>query len=287
MKRVLITGANSYVGTNVERWLMKEPDKYNVETLDMKDPNWINFDFSKFDVVFHVAGIVHKKEKNKSKDIYIDVNFKLALDVAAIAKKSAVEQFIFMSTMAVFGLTSGQINPDTKTNPRTFYAKSKFLAEKKLDEINDETFKVTIIRPPMVYGNKSPGNFHKLSTFIKKIRIISTYHNKRSMIYINHLAEYIKIIIDKKIQGTFYPQNLDTVSTMECCKTILMVNDIKPLKLNIINPFLWIASKVFFKKILGNLYYSPNMSNFEWGYNLYSFEETIERTEGTSNDKTY
>ena len=56
MKKVLITGANSYIGTNVEQWLLKEPDKYHVETLDMKDPNWINFDFSKFDVVFHVAG---------------------------------------------------------------------------------------------------------------------------------------------------------------------------------------------------------------------------------------
>ena len=40
MKRVLITGANSYVGTNVEKWLMKEPDKFYVETLDMKNPNW-------------------------------------------------------------------------------------------------------------------------------------------------------------------------------------------------------------------------------------------------------
>jgi nucleoside-diphosphate-sugar epimerase len=74
LKRVLITGANSYVGTNVEKWLMKEPDKFYVETLDMKDPNWRNFDFSKFDVVFHVAGIAHVSTKKSMKDLYYKVN---------------------------------------------------------------------------------------------------------------------------------------------------------------------------------------------------------------------
>ena len=86
MKRVLITGANSYVGTNVEKWLMKEPDKYYVETLDMKDPNWREFDFSKFDVVFHVAGIAHVSKKKSLKELYYKVNTNITVKTDKISK---------------------------------------------------------------------------------------------------------------------------------------------------------------------------------------------------------
>src|SRR5690554_6798259 len=102
MKKILITGANSYVGTNVEKWLMKEPNKYYVETLDMKDSNWKEFDFSRFDVVFHVAAIVHKRESKKNKNMYYNVNTKLAREVAKKSKNSKVKQFIFMSSMSVY-----------------------------------------------------------------------------------------------------------------------------------------------------------------------------------------
>ena len=121
MKRVLITGANSYVGTNVEKWLMKEPDKYYVETLDMIDPNWRDFDFSRFDVVFHVAGIAHVSAKKSMKDLYFKVNRDLAIATAVKAKESGTKQFIFMSSMIVYSSSEAKITLETNPNPDNFY----------------------------------------------------------------------------------------------------------------------------------------------------------------------
>src|SRR5690554_5644383 len=138
MKRVLITGANSYIGTNVEKWLLKEPDKFHVETLDMKNPNWFDFDFSKFDVVFHVAGIAHSTPKKSEKDLYYRVNTQLAIDTAKIVKESGVKQFIFMSSMIVYNKKERRITKDTLPNPNNFYGDSKLQAEIGLIGLEDE-----------------------------------------------------------------------------------------------------------------------------------------------------
>lgn len=63
MKKILITGANSYIGTSFEKWLSQWLDDYKVDTFDMIDGTWKEKDFSQYDTVFHVAGIVHIKEK--------------------------------------------------------------------------------------------------------------------------------------------------------------------------------------------------------------------------------
>ena len=103
MKRILITGENSYIGTNVEKWLLKDGGKYHIDTINMRDPNWINFDFSKYDVVFHVAGIAHVSSKKKLAPLYFKVNRDLAIDAAIKAKREGVKQFIFMSSMIIYG----------------------------------------------------------------------------------------------------------------------------------------------------------------------------------------
>src|SRR5690554_6259245 len=74
MKNILITGKNSYIGTSLENWLMRELDKYKVDTVDMKDGSWKEKDFGSYDVVFHVAGIAHIKETNDNQDLYYKVN---------------------------------------------------------------------------------------------------------------------------------------------------------------------------------------------------------------------
>jgi len=129
IKRVLITGSNSYVGTTVEKWLMKEPDQFYVETISVRGEAWKSFDFSKFDVVFHVAGIAHIKKTKKNKDLYFKVNKDLAFEVAEKAKDSGVSQFIFMSSMIVYNSKETKITKDTIPNPDNFYGKSKLEAE--------------------------------------------------------------------------------------------------------------------------------------------------------------
>jgi len=92
MKRVLITGANSYVGTNVEKWLAKHPDRYHVDTISVKGDAWREHDFSVYDVVFHVAGIAHVSSDPKMKELYYSVNRDLAIQTAEKAKAEGVKQ---------------------------------------------------------------------------------------------------------------------------------------------------------------------------------------------------
>jgi len=283
LKRVLITGANSYVGTNVEKWLMKEPDKYYVETLDMKDPNWRDFDFSKFDVVFHVAGIAHIKETKKNRDLFIKINSDLAIDTANIAKKHEINHFIFMSSMSVFGKVCGEIKRDTDAVPVSSYGKSKLDAENRLKALEDDAFKITILRPPLIYGRYCPGNFSKLAKFALINPFYPKRENKRSVLYIDNFSNYICKLIDKNLSGVFHPQNNRYVSTNEIISSI---RSLKNKKTIISKAFNWTlaVNKKLSRKIYGSLYYGffDDLSLDE----NYTFLETIELTiEVNSDDK--
>ena len=168
MKKILITGANSYIGTSLEKWLGKNPDKYYVDTVSTRDDAWKKKDFSEFDVVFHVAGIAHIKETKENQDLYYKVNRDLAFEAAKKAKAGGVKQFVFLSSMSIYGQDVGPIGINTIPNPKTAYGKSKYEAETMVLELEDDSFKVAILRPPMVYGPNSKGNYQLLSKFAKK-----------------------------------------------------------------------------------------------------------------------
>src|SRR6056297_1230510 len=158
MKKILITGANSYIGTSVEKWLLKEPEKYKVDTLDMKNHSWKEKDFSGYDVVFHVAGIAHVSSDPKMEDLYYKVNRDLAIETAEKAKKDGVKQFIFMSSIIVYGnsdIKNGVITINTIPKPANFYGNSKLQAEESILPLADESFKIIILSPPMIYGKGS------------------------------------------------------------------------------------------------------------------------------------
>ncbi|NLB10026.1 MAG: NAD-dependent epimerase/dehydratase family protein [Clostridiaceae bacterium] len=90
MKRVLISGANSYIGTSFARYLEQWPNKYEVSTLDMKDDAWRKVDLSPFDVVFHVAGIAHMKAREKDLALFFQVNRDLTFETARKAEEAGV-----------------------------------------------------------------------------------------------------------------------------------------------------------------------------------------------------
>jgi UDP-glucose 4-epimerase len=278
LKRVLITGKNSYVGINVEKWLMKEPDEFYVESISVRDDSWKDFNFSKFDVVFHVAGIAHIKEK-KNRDLYFKVNRDLAFKVAKNAKDSGVKQFIFLSSMSVYGINTGIISKDTKENPNTAYGKSKFEAEKIIHSLQSDSFKVTIVRPPMIYGNGCKGNYSKISKFAKIIPIFPKIDNSRSMIYIDNLSEFIKLIIEECYFGLFFPQNSEYINTSNMVKMISELNG-KSIKLTkIFNIFLNFLFVGFHNKVFGNLVYEKEMSKLSIDYNCYDFDESMRKSE--------
>ena len=118
MKKILITGANSYIGTSFEKWVSRYPDKYSVDTIDMEDNNWKEKSFKGYDVVFHVAGIAHIKETRKNAELYYKVNRDLAFNVAQKAKNDGIKQFVFLSSMSVYGIENGVIDKKKLQNKK-------------------------------------------------------------------------------------------------------------------------------------------------------------------------
>lgn len=279
MKQVLITGANSYIGTNVERWLIREPDKYKVDTIDMIDGSWRNMDFSGYDVIFHVAGIVHVKETRKNEGLFYSVNRDLAIETAQRAKNSGISQFIFLSSMSVYGLLEGVIDLSTIEKPNTAYGKSKYEAERSILSLNSNSFKVAIIRPPMVYGKGCRGNYSKLVEIVHTSPIFPVIHNRRSMIYIINLCEFIKLLIDNSKNGIFFPQNDEYVDTVELVKLIAEIHRKRIIFVKIFNPLIKSLKLDIIKKSFGNLLYHKQLSSIEYSYNIYDFVSSIKETE--------
>ena len=190
-----------------------------------------------------------------------------------------------MSTMGVYGINSGVINKSTKTLPKTSYSKSKFEAENLIMNLKNDKFKIAVLRPPLVYGYNCKGNYKFLSTFTRKILIFPNLNNKRSMIFIDNLSNYIKSIIDVKLDGILLPQNKDYVNVSSLIKKIGEVHNRKIIRtkiLNIVKLFTFINT---FKKVFGDFYYSRELySTVEWEIldeaNIVDFETSVMLSEG-------
>lgn len=292
MKKILITGANSYIGTNVERWLLKEnteEQKYSVDTLDMLDANWRQKDFSEYDVVFHVAGIAHsdsgKISEEKAK-LYYAVNTNLTLEVAQKAKSEHVKQLIFMSSAIVYGESapigkSKFITKETPVSPANCYGDSKVQAERGILPLSDATFKVVILRPPMIYGKGSKGNYPLMAKIAQKVPIFPYINNQRSMLYIENLAEFVKLMIDNEEEGIFWPQNSEYSNTSELVKMIAETHNKRCI---LVHGFTWfIKIAVHFcglvNKAFGNLCYEMSISEYKFDYRVVGMKDSIMKTE--------
>lgn len=276
MKKILITGKNSYIGTSLENWLMKVPNQYKVDTVDMKDGSWKEKDFSEYDVVFHVAGIAHIKETSDNQDLYYKVNRDLAYETAKKAKQDGVGQFIFLSSMSVYGIENGVIDKSTLLKPNSAYGKSKVEAEELINKLQDHSFTVATLRPPMVYGKGCRGNYPRLAGLALKTPIFPKVDNKRSMVYIDNLAEFVKQLIDNKSGGLFFPQNAEYVNTSEMVRIIAEVHGKRMVMTKVFNPLLRLLNVSTVNKVFGDLVYDMSISS---NISLVPFSETIKQTE--------
>ena len=277
MKKILITGANSYVGTSFEKWLSQWPDKYHVDTIDMIDGTWREKSFVGYDVIFHVAGIAHIKETKENAHLYYEINRDLAFETAQKAKTDGVSQFIFMSSMSVYGIESGVITKDTKPSPKSHYGKSKLEAEEKISLLIDNTFVLAVLRPPMIYGKGCKGNYQRLSEFAKKAPIFPDIHNERSMIYIDNMNEFIRNIIEEQTRGLFLPQNKEYVCTSELVRKIAKIYGKNIKGFCIFNPLIKILMRKIeiLTKVFGNLIYLQDASVCS----TVGFEESVRMSE--------
>jgi UDP-glucose 4-epimerase len=283
--KILITGKGSYIGTSFVEWLEQWPEVYEVVEISVRGEEWKTHDFSQYDVVLHVAGIAHVSTDPKMEEQYYKVNRDLTIDVASKAKKENVKQFIFISSIIVYGDSSSYkkiIDRNTLPNPTNFYGDSKLQAEYRLKAIESNDFKIAILRPPMIYGKGSKGNYSKLVQVARKSLVFPDIDNERSMIHIENLCEFIRMMINNEETGIFFPQNREYVKTSEMVKLVAEVYNRKILTIKTFNPILNLMINRFqiINKVFGNLVYDQTMSAYaDQTYCINDLKSSIRKSE--------
>ena len=332
MRKILITGAGSFIGTSFENYIKSHEKhaEYEISVMDTLTGKLVGgesedtWNFDGYDTVFHVAGIAHAdvgKVTEEGKELYRKVNTELAIETAKKAKAAGVKQFIFMSSAIVYGASSpiGKekiITKDTKPEPENFYGESKLNAETGLlklmsnegeNKLNAETglselsdgdtqanrnqtevadssgkpFKVVILRPPMIYGPGCKGNYNSLRKFALKFPVFPKVANERSMLYIDNLCEFVRLMIDNEESGIFHPSNAENSNTSEMVKMIAEAHGKKKALmggltwlLKLLSHFTGLVNKAF-----GNLTYAEKLTEYKENYRVYSLAESITATE--------
>lgn len=293
MKKVLITGINGYIGTSFEEWVESTNTPIEIKKISMRTNEWKNRDFGEFDAILYLAGIAHADVGNVSEDEkkrYYDINAKLTEECAKKAKKEGIKQFIFFSSMIVYG-ESGKIGErkvitkETSPAPANFYGDSKLMAEEALKKLEDEHFRIAIVRPPMIYGKNSKGNYPLLVKAARKLPFFPNVRNERSMLYIGNLCKFLSCIIEREERGIFFPQNKEYVNTGEMVSYIGKAAGKKVYLTGIFNPALKLIGKMGGKygklvnKAFGNMAYDQSLSKYDFAYQIYDLEKSIDLIE--------
>lgn len=298
-KRVLITGAGSYIGESFTEYAKNHyADNFDVDVVDMKEDSWREKDFSGYDIVFHVAGIAHADVghvSDETKETYYAVNTDLAIETAKKAKTAGVTEFIFMSSMIVYGDSAPYgkdkiIDALTVPVPANFYGDSKLQADMAVRELADDRFKVIVLRPPMIYGRGSRGNYPMLAKLAKKLPVFPDADNKRSMLYIDNLCEFLcQIMLIREVRQNatvLIPQNAEWTKTADMARSIARVSGKNLAELKALRPAVAMGGKMpgkigeLVNKAFGNSCYAQEVSVYPGiDYQNISLEESILRTE--------
>jgi UDP-glucose 4-epimerase len=301
-KKILITGTGGYVGTSFQKYIdqqnagMPPEDRWHVVFLSVRDDSWKKETLGEYDAILHAAGIVHRKEQPDMEELYHRVNTGLTRELAAKYKADRMAQgkkahFIFLSTMSVYGMIRGTITADTPPAPNNFYGKSKLAAEEELRRLEDEHFTASIVRPPMIYGYQCTGNYASLEKLAKKIPLFPKVNNQRSMLYIDNLCEFLRLLIasaDAQTEGDapgsriYCPQNAQYVNTSQLVAQIRSANG---KKMHLVPGFSGLigllAKRVrVFAKVFGSLTYAHDMSEYDriGDYQIIHFAESVQKS---------
>lgn len=288
--KILVTGQSSYAGTQFAKRMAELNKEWKIDFISVRDNAWQEKPFSGYDAVYHVAGIVHKKEKEENREIYYRVNRDLTYELALKAKSEGVKSFVFLSSIAVYGIV-GKIGEDTiisqetKAFPTTHYGKSKLEAEELLESLQSTEFSVAVLRVPMIFGPNCPGNYQSLSMFARKIPIFPKISNKRSMIFIDNLSDVVAFIIKEKSKGVLLIKNPEDVSTLEMVRFIRKSYNKRLWSSFLIGHFIKYFGNQFIvtRKMFSSVFYctlDSQLNGFE--YHKVELEDSILLTEGKS-----
>ncbi len=282
--KILIIGKNSYIGDHVDEWLSKTG--HNVEQLDVLNDDWKEYDYSPYDAIVHVAGIVHRPDC-KDWGLYKRVNTDMPIAIATMAKEQGVKQYVYFSTMGVYqaaksikGCVDDEKTPMAST---AYYGKSKLMAEGRLSKLQDESFDVAFVRPPSVYGKGCRGGYITgFTSIVRKLPIIPRAYMeaRQSFIYIDNLSECVRLIIENHLNGAFCPQDDEIPNANELMEAIAnglgkRYRDSRFLGLCMqLVSFIPLVNKAF-----GGISYSRNLSKMTgFNYVVVPFKEGMKRT---------
>lgn len=213
MKKILITGANGFIGS----FLVEEALKRNYEVyagirktsnteyltdprikfteLDFENTNFLNLQLSQlpsFDFVIHNAGTT---KAFKKKDYFIS-NYQYTKNIvdALISQKKVNKKFIYMSSLAAYGpgdpLQQNSVSSTDTPKPVTSYGKSKLESEKYL--ISLTKFPHIIIRPTVVYGPREKDLFTIFKLINNNLELFVGFKNQQlTFIYVKDLVKAV------------------------------------------------------------------------------------------------
>jgi nucleoside-diphosphate-sugar epimerase len=262
MEKILITGKNSFVGTNILKYSIFK----DIDSISLLDNNPETIQFSNYNTVIHLVAIVHQTKQIDEIE-YFKINRDLCLEVARNAKKSGVKQFIFLSTVKVYGEFIPGSHPWNENSiciPDDSYGKSKYAAEQDLKKLNDSGFVVSIVRTPLVYGEGVRANMLSIMKLIKFTHILpfKDLHNRRNFTSAENLVAFIDRIIEKRASGIFIAMDNEAISTSEL---VILISTFMEKKIILFKlPVFIIKAGIFlFPKIFDRLYGSFEMDNNE------------------------
>lgn len=282
--RVLIIGKRSYIGSHIKSHLEKHG--CFADEADAENDEWKTVDYAAYDSVVHVAAIVHQNAKNADEALFGRVNTELPVEVARLAKSRSVPQFVFISTMGVYGKektlkkAESIIRKDTCEAAAGGYGGSKLRAERILKTLETEGFRVAVVRPPNVYGPGCRGNYIPLFKKLALSLPVCPYaypEIKQSMLYIDNLSELIRLIICQREGGLFLPQDNMAPSSVEMIRLIRSANGKKTAESKFAGFFVKLFSAIpVVKKIYGGIQYDYSASAcFDYQYQIVGFEDGL------------
>ena len=259
MKKVLLTGANGFVGSYFKTHYH---EVFQIAPFSFLKDDFEGLCLKSIEVVVHLSALVHQMGGSDNEAMYERINVRQTLQLAQKAKKSGVAHFIFMSSVKVYGEESDSVyDEDSVCYPLDAYGKSKLKAERALQNIESERFKVSIIRTPIVYGFAVKANMLNLMRLIDKMPILPLggIENRRSMVYIGNLCAIISAIIQSEKSGIFLCKDEETLSTTKLISMIALAKDKKIFLLSL--PFFAFLLQKFKPSFYKRLYLSLEIEN--------------------------
>ena len=219
MLKVAVTGASGFIG---KRFIEYNRNRFRLKMITLRNRKMSDIDLNGADVVVHFAGKAHDMTGGNDQD-YFKVNTELTKDLAVQAIKQGVSQFVYISSVKVYGEEDGVIlDENTECHPIDAYGKSKLLAEQWLWTVQSPTFRIAVIRPSLVYGPGVKGNMINLLKLADKAIPLpfGRINNMRSMVYLDNLVELINKVMVEKAHGIFVGADQEPVSTSRLVQLI-------------------------------------------------------------------